>query len=94
MKREFGRYQGDIQQFELWDPKRTNQKAGFKFTAVCEWLPDVPEEGKGGWLSVCEKCHNFRCLKIDIQKQTWQCLRCLRAGTFEKPEEKSKKKNR
>ncbi len=94
MLRQYGRYQGDIQQFTLYDPKpkRTDRKQGFYFTAVCEWLPDVPEEGKGGWISVCEKCHSFRCLKIDIQKQTWQCSKCDRKGTFEKPEEPMKKK--
>ena len=85
MLREFGRYPGDIQQFELWDPKpkRTDRKQGFYFTAVCEWLPD-----EGGWLSICTVCKNFRCLKIDIQKQTWKCQKCDRKGTFKKPEEK------
>lgn len=87
MKAEFGRYPGDIRNFELWDwftPQRVN---GHYFTAVAEWLPD-----EGGWLSVCEKCLNFRCLEINIQKQTWQCQKCDRKGTFKKPEEKSEKK--
>ena len=92
MLRQYGRYQGEIQQFELWDPKRTNRKAGFKFTAVAEWLPDIPDEGKGGWLSVCTVCKNFRCLKIDVLKQTWECLKCDRKGSFKKPEEPIKKK--
>ena len=94
MLREFGRYQGDIQHFELYSPKpkRTDRKQGFYFTAVCEWLPDIPDEGKGGWLSVCEKCHSFRCLKIYVLKKTWKCLKCGREGTFEKPEQKSEKK--
>lgn len=94
MLRQYGKYQGDIQQFELWDPKRTNQKAGFYFTAVAEWLPDVPDEGEGGWLSVCEVCHNFRCLKIDVFKQTWECSKCNRKGTFKKPEEKKESKSK
>jgi len=87
MLRRYGRYQGEIQQFELYDPKpkRTDRKQGFYFTAVAEWID-------GNWISVCEKCHNFRCLKIDIQKQTWQCSKCDRKGTFRKPEEKSEKK--
>ncbi|MBA7481481.1 hypothetical protein ES707_16955 [subsurface metagenome] len=90
MLRQYGRYQGDIQNFELWDwftPQRVN---GHYFTAVCEWLPDVPKEGQGGWLSVCAVCQNFRCLKIDIQKQTWQCSKCDRKGTFKKPEEEKR----
>jgi len=87
MLRAMGRFEGEIQEFELWDPKRTNRLAGFYFSVTCEWID-------GQWLSFCEKCHNFRCLKIDILKQTWECLKCDRSGPFKKPEPEKKKKTK
>ena len=83
---QIGRFEGEIREFRIWDPERTNRLVGSYFVAVCEWLPE-----KGGWISICEKCHNFRCLKLDMEKQTWGC-RCGRVGTFRKPEEKLEKK--
>lgn len=82
---EIGRYEGEIRAFELWDPTRTNRKAGFYFSTTCEWIDRE-------WISVCLKCKNFRCLVVDPVKQEWYCRKCNRKGTFKKPEEKSEKK--
>jgi len=79
--------QGEIRSFELWDWFTARRVSGHFFVAVAEMID-------GNWLSVCEKCHNFRCLKIDIQKQTYACQECNFSGTFKKPEEPMKKKSR
>lgn len=73
--------QGEIREFSLWDWFTSQRVSGHYFTAVAEMI-------EGDWLSQCSVCQNFRCLKIDIQKQTWQCQECGREGIFKKPEEK------
>lgn len=82
---------GTIEEFELYDPKglprRTNRlPAGFMFMRAAEYLPEL-----GGWVAQCHACHNLRCLEIDPGKETWQCSKCNRAGTFNKIEAMNRK---
>ena len=84
MRQEHGRFEGEIRVFEeLWDPKITQKKKGFYFTAACEWIDE-------NWLSVCTQCKNFRCLVVDPVKQKWWCEKCNRSGPFMKPEPESR----
>lgn len=77
---------GAIEEFELYDPRRTNQRVGFYFQAIAEYLPDL-----GGWLAQCHACGCLRCLLINEKKETWQCSVCNRSGTFKKIEAMNRK---
>ncbi|MBA7606885.1 hypothetical protein ES703_14036 [subsurface metagenome] len=82
---------GTIQEFRLYDPRKTNQlPGGFMFARAAEYLPDL-----GGWVAQCHACGCLRALVIDNKKQIWQCNKCNRAGMFKKIEamKKEQKKN-
>ncbi len=74
-----GRYEGEIREFKLWNPKSQRY-----FVAVCEWID-------GEWISQCSACRKLRVLKVNAVTKNWECQNCGRKG---RPKEERKKKEK
>ena len=79
MFRQYGRYEGDVTEFSLWNP----QGEGRRFTSVAEWIG-------AKWTAPCPFCRKLRALIINADL-SWKCQKCERKG---KPKEKKEKKKK
>lgn len=78
MLRQYGRFEGDIQEFSLYNP----QGEGRRFMSIAEWI-------NSKWVAYCPFCRKLRALIINADK-SWNCKLCGREGK-EKRERMKKK---